>query len=468
MQPFIKASLYFAILFPVSALAEPSANISSTPTDTANTNISPKVMSKADSIEYLKSHPDELEKILSGFILRQDAENLKDLIPVYAQYPQRDDSVIDWGNAIIVQKQGRINDAIHLYRKVNAVLPNVKPLRFQLAYALYQDKQFKAAKSELEKLRSSLTKQADIDQINQYIRAIDSQNRWTYDFNLNFLNDSNLTNAAPVGTTIDNGTYVFKQEQPHEEGKGIGYYLGANRKWLIDDRYYTSVHLNLNGKNYWDNKKFNEAYGTVGAGLGYQNAITEVELYPSFTQGWFGDSLHRYLETKALNLAYSHWFNPKFLYQNFTQYGTTRYESPLESNNVNNTVFSNTLTYLPKQTRSFNIGLDYLDSENTEGYDGDSYKRKGLRLGWGEAWNHGISTRVSLGYANRDYDAPQQVINIQRKNKEYDLGLSFWKRDFTLFKLTPRLSWNYHKVTSNSALQEYSKNNVNLEFTQTF
>lgn len=71
-------------------------------------------------------------------------------------------------------------DAIHLFRKVNAVLPNIRLLRFQLAYALYQDKQFKAAKNELEKLRSSLTDPKEIESINQYIRAVRRNERWNH------------------------------------------------------------------------------------------------------------------------------------------------------------------------------------------------------------------------------------------------------------------------------------------------
>lgn len=120
-------------------------------------------MDKKASIEYLKNNPVEMEKTLAYLILRQDADGLKNLIPVYAQYPQRDESVVEWGKGIIAMKEGRVVDAIHLFRKVNAVLPNIRLLRFQLAYALYQDKQFKAAKNELEKLRSSLTDPKEIE-----------------------------------------------------------------------------------------------------------------------------------------------------------------------------------------------------------------------------------------------------------------------------------------------------------------
>lgn len=473
--------LTLLVVLPINSYAEEAKNSTQLDTQQVNANLTDiasqptKVMSKEESIEYLRKHPAELEATLSQLILRQDAQSLKELIPVYAQYPKRDDSLIDWGNAIIALKEGRINDAIQGYRKVNAVLPNIKSLRFQLAFALYQDKQYKAAKNELEKLRSVVTNQADIEGINKLINTIDNQDRWTYDFNLSFLDDKNLTNAPPVGTSIKDGTLVYRQ--PHEEGQGIGYSVGANKKWAIDDRYFTSLHLGAFGKNYWDNKKFNEVYGNIGAGVGYQNAMTEVELYPSFTQGWYGggnnrkngnDDLERYSENKAMNLSVNHWLNPKTLYQNFSQYGRVRYEGNDDVNNMNTSLFSNTLVYLPKQTRSFWGGLDYLKADNTEGYDGDSYDRWGVRLGWSEAWGRGISTRLNLGYAQRNYDAPQDFIDIKRENKEYDLGVSLWKRDFTLFKLTPRLTWNYHKVTSNSAFEEYSKNNVNLELTQTF
>lgn len=478
----VKYPIFFAsVAFACQVYAqEPTPTIITTQ---AATNISTldnsprKLMSKQESIEYLKSNPDELEKTLSYLIFLQDAESLKDLIPVYAQYPQRDESIVEWGKAIIAMKEGRVNDAIYWYRKVNAVLPNIRLLRFQLAYALYQDKQYKAAKNELEKLRSSLTDPKEIETINQYIRAIDSNERWVFDFNFSFLNDDNLTNASPVGTTVTNGNVPLVNTQPHEEGKGIGYGIGANKKWLINDRYYVPLHSSIYGKYYWDNHKFNEVNANIGAGIGYQNATTEVELYPSVTQGWYGGGvsrkenmgqLEKYSQNKALNLSYNHWLTPKLMYQNFSQLAQLRYEDAYDVNDLNSKIFSNSLVYLPKQTRSLTGSIDYLKGDNDKGYEGDSYDRVGLRLGWGEAWGRGISTRLNLGYAERDYDAPQDFIGIQRKNKEYDLGLSLWKRDFTLFKLTPRLSWNYRKVKSNSAFEEYSKNNVNLELTQTF
>lgn len=51
---------------------------------------------------------------------------------------------------------------------------------------------------------------------------------------------------------------------------------------------------------------------------------------------------------------------------------------------------------------------------------------------------------------------------------QYSTGLSFWKRDFTVFGLTPRLELDYYKVESNSPFEEYDKTNVSVELTKSF
>ena len=41
-----------------------------------------------------------------------------------------------------------------------------------------------------------------------------------------------------------------------------------------------------------------------------------------------------------------------------------------------------------------------------------------LRLGWGQEWGWGISTRISLAYARRTYKGAD-LFNIRQKNNEY-------------------------------------------------
>lgn len=426
-------------------------------------------MTREQAKEELRKNPELLEYTISLLIKKRDAKTLEELLPLYKDYPNRDESLIDWSNAIIAMDKGDVKTAIRLYRKINAALPNIRTVRFELAVALYRDKQYEAAKNELIKLRSDpKTTPADVKALNNYIEAINKRNRWDVSFNFNYLNDDNITNAPKEGTTYEN----LSLTSPHQSGHGIGYGLYGDKKFALSDQIFAALHLSGYGSYYWDNKNYNEANAGVGVGIGYQNANLEVELQPKFNQRWYGlgsrgdGDLHKYSDTKGVGLSVNYWFNPQWSYQNYTEWNDTGYEEPYTINDGKFTLFSNTLMYLPTQRRYFYGGLDYLNKNGSD--DDQSYDRKGIRLGWGEAWERGISTRVSVGYGKKDYDAPSRFTKIQGEDKEYSANFSIWKRDLYLLGLTPRVTWQYNKVTSNDPFNEYSKNNVNLAFTKTF
>ena len=97
----------------------------------------------------LEKNPQAFEELLLRSISSQDAAALKTLLPAYERYENKDQSVIDWGNALIALQSGDTKKAVQIYRSINAALPNIRLLRLQMASALYQNRQHRAAKSEL-------------------------------------------------------------------------------------------------------------------------------------------------------------------------------------------------------------------------------------------------------------------------------------------------------------------------------
>lgn len=450
-------------------VAPPKLTPTQLPSDTP-----PPQMTKEQTLEHLRTHPDDMEGVLSQLIVTLNADALKELLPIYATYPQRDQSLIDWGNAIIAMKNGDKKTSIALYRKLNAALPNNRTIQFQMASALFQDRQFKAAKNELQKLRSVITNPDDVKAINQYIEAINKQQSWNFNVNLSFLNNDNLGNAPPEGTQLDTDNGTTTNTTPHQKGTGLGYNLGADKKYFLTDRWFTAVHLNTDGSYYWDNKKYNDASVGGGIGIGYQNSKTEIELSPNFSQRWYGggvsqnndESLKKYNTTKAINFNLSHWLNQNWLYQNFTQYSKMAFEEPFTSNDGKYRVFSNTLVYFANPKTNVFGGFDYMTKDSD--YDAsESFTRKGVRVGWGQTWNKGYATRATFGVAKKDYDGID-FFGYQRENQEYNVGLSVWNRDFYILGLTPRLTWDYRKVSSNETFERRNDNNFNLILTKTF
>ena len=440
-------------------------------TDLPSESTAPK-LSKEESKAYLKQNPQEFEQLLSLLLVQGNAETLEELLPVYQQVPNYDPSVIDWGNAIIAAKRGNLDAAIDLYRKINAQLPNVKILRFQMAMALFYNQQFEAAKSEFERLRSSTESTEDIKVINKYLDAISKQDSWDFYGSLSYLDDRNITNSPKQGTTLEgDNDSMITATAPRKTGRGLNYYISGNKKWQRDNKFFTALHLNSYGKYYWDNKNYNDLTAGIGIGVGYKNAATEIEIGPFYNNRWYGQGrngdgdLHTYANTSGLKLNLNQWLSSKLRYQGLAKYGKTSYIDKYDVNDGKDLYLSNTGIYFPNGQQYWIFGLDY--SNKSAEIDASSFDRKGLRLGWGQTWPKGYSTKLDLGYAQRDYDA-EDFFGIKRENEEYSAGISFWKRDFTLLGLTPRLELDYYKVESNSPFEEYDKTNVSVELTKSF
>lgn len=441
------------------------------PTELPSDNTEPQ-MSKKESIAYLKEHPEEFEVLLSQLLKQGNADSLEELLPYYQQLPNHDPSVIDWGNAIIAAKKGELDEAVTIYRKLNAQLPEVQILRFQLAMALFYNRQFDAAKSEFERLRSDATTAEDTTAINGYLEAIRKQNRWSFNGSVSYLNDNNIANSPEPGTTIvgPDGS-VLTYTTPRQSGEGLDFSFSGDRKWLYDNKLFTALHLNTYGKYYWDNKNYNDLTTGIGAGVGYQNTTTEVELQPFYNkrlygQGREGDgSLDSYAETKGVNLNLNQWLSPKMRYQGLARYGETSYIDRYKFNDGEDLLFANTLVFYPNGQQFWTLGADYSTRDSDD--ESLAYDRPGFRIGWGQTWPKGYSTIVNMGYAKRDYKA-EDFFGIQRENKEYNMGITAWNRGVSLFGLTPRLSWSFNKVESNSPFEEYNKHDVSVELTKAF
>lgn len=431
---------------------------------------SPK-LSKQESKTYLKQNPEEFEKLLSLLLVQGNAESLEELLPVYQQVPNYDPSVIDWGQAIIAAQRGDFDTAVALYRTLNSQLPNVDILRFQMAMALFYNQQFEAAKSEFEKLRSGTESEEDIAVINKYLEAINDQDSWDVYASISYLDDSNITNSPEQGIQLNNSNSNVTYTSPREEGRGLNYYLSADKKWRKDNKFFTALHLNSYGKYYWDNKKYNDVTAGVRAGIGFQNAGTEAEIGPFYNNRWYGQGnsgdgdLHTYADTVGMMANVNQWVNPKLRYQGLIRYGKTSYIEQYDHNDGKDLYLSNTGIYFPNGQQFWIFGLDYSNKKADK--NSSSFDRTGLRLGWGQTWPKGYSTKFNIGYAQRDYDA-EDFFGIKRENEEYSAGVSFWKRDFTIFGLTPRFELDYYKVESNSPFEEYDKTNVSVEFTKSF
>lgn len=422
---------------------------------------------------HLQKNPDAFESLLQRSVVRSDVVALKKLLPAYEKYTNKDPAIIDWGTAIIALNEGNAKTAVSLYRKLNAQLPTIRLLRVQLASALYQNKQTKAAKDELQKLLqdSGLTDK-DRQEINSYITAMNRLDKWTYSLNLSFTQDKNLEDSPAIGTVMSSPYGTLSYNTPHESGTGVRYGVGVSKRWSYDNQSFLSFGTDVSGTHYWDNKKYDDIYASAKVGVGFQSASAELEIAPTIAKSWYAggasaesDKLKDYTESYGLTISGSKWLNNRLMYQNSLSFTNLSYESPYQSNDGKIYSMTNGLFYATKPTQSFSLNWNLSQKDGVR--ESDSYKRSGVNLGWNNTWRYGLSTSANLSLASKKYEGVN-FANIKRHNHEYQLGLSLWKRDFSLFGLTPRLNMYTKQTVSNYPFDESSESNANIVFGKTF
>lgn len=417
------------------------------------------------SKEELARRPDLIIRGLIPAVMQNNIQAVELLYPLYKNIPQQDEYLNAWSQAILFRNQGEYGKSIEHYRKVFSHNPNWLPLRYQLAQTLFLNNDNEAARSQFIQLRSEAKLADSVEIINQYLTALNQRDEWKISGGASFLNESNINNAPKAGTKIGNWT-AWQRESAH----GFAYNLDVEKKWSLRNRLFSKLAIEGNGKYFWDNKKYNELTIRVGAGIGYQTARSEISLLPFTERRWYAggssgsNSMKRYSQNSGFRVNAQHWLNEKWQISTALEYGEQRYVKRKHLNG-NNYLWSNTVLYVPKSGQYWFVGLDY-SRENTRHRD-NAYQRKGVRAGWGQEWNVGISTRVMVNYAHRTYK-DKDLIGIRQKNNEYGSTFTIWHRNLHIAGITPKLSWSYQKVSSNHAFYQYDKNRVYLEISRTF
>ena len=415
--------------------------------------------------EELSKHPDLIVRGLITAVLQNNGEAIQLLLPLYQNLPKQDPFLLEWANAINTREERRFSEAVTRYRTLFSQDSTILPLRYQLAQALFLNNDNEAAKDQFQKLRAEQVSSESIIMIDQYLSALNRRDQWKFRGGLSFLNESNINNAPKAGTLIGNWN-VWERES----ATGFSYFAEAEKKWSLLHNYFTQFSIEGSGKYYWDNKKYNEFNGRVGAGVGYQTARFEISLMPFIERRWYAggssgsESMKQYSKNSGARLDLTYWLNEKWQISTALEYGEQRYNTRKHLNG-NNYLWSNTLSYFPKSGQFWFVGADY-NRENTRDKD-NAYQRKNLRLGWGQEWGWGISTRISLAYARRTYKGAD-LFNIRQKNNEYQSAVTLWHRDLYFWGITPKITWSYQRVSSNHPFYSYDKNRIFLEMGKTF
>lgn len=432
------------------------------------------VVSRADELETLLKNQQfsqtELEEALHHALNVGDIEAISVLLSHYRQFPHTDDILLTFAEAQLAQKAGQHKQAVAFYRTILASRPDLTPVRIQLATSLFALNHHKAAQAQFENVLEAKDLPEDIRAlVKYYLNILQHRNAWQFTASVNYLRERNVNNASD-SPYIENTAFKKNASMLPQKAHGVGYSFGLTREVNLVNSHFLHFSNELSGKYYWDKHDFDDISNRTYLGYVYKPSDGWFSLLPFYERQWYGG--HRYKWSKGIrnNLNYS--LSPKWHLSTALEYSQARYFSN-ENLNGTNKLASATLSWQVNPQRFLYVGLDVSrESTRVKQY---GYDLKVLRLGWGEEWNWGISSRLNLSYGKRDYKDNLALaggsfrFDKARKDTIYQANATLWKREWHVFGITPKLNVRWKRQESNfRTLYAYRDRSVNLLFDKNF
>ncbi len=424
--------------------------------------------------EQLEQDPRLTQQLLTQAIYSRNSNLIANLLEVYRNFPDRDPIMVLFAEGKIAALTENYSEAIDKYRKILAQNPNLNPVRIELAIALFNQKQDGAAKEQFEKAQtaSDLPPQAKA-LIGAYLEALQEHDSWNVDFSFNYLRDTNVNNTGSGRQVVlENGGVLTRSEQMlPQTAHGLAYSLDISRDFNLWGSNYLAVGNEFRGKSYWDNHEYDDLSNRSYIGYVHKTAKQNFRIKPFYEKRWYSGESYRW--SNGVRVEFSRWLNPNWQISTVGEFAKQRYFDGTAQNG-NNKMASSTLLWARTPKQFFYVGSDFIvERTQVRQYSSDS---KSVRVGWGQEWGWGVSSRMSLSAMKREYKDIAKLGNINlfsfgkaREDKIWGVNLTLWKRDWHLMGITPKLQFSWHKQDSNiPEMYSYTQKNMNVVFEKTF
>lgn len=393
---------------------------------------------------------------------------VEQLLPIYASFPNRDKTLEKFALAGLEKSHGHLDKSIGYYRELIAENPNRLPVRFALAITLFEDNQNEAAEEQFNKVLAGEVPEY-IEQIGTaYLNALTKRNQLSFNASFSFLNEKNINNVSNT-RAIENTGFIKNDDMLPKSGKGLNYNFSIEKNFNLAGNHYLSLQNTLYGKSFWNNHHYDDIQNRFSIGYGFHDAKKKIAILPFYEKRWYGTS--PYQDNLGIRTEFNYWVNRQFQILSAIEYAKQKFKQN-DRLNGDNLLFSNTLLWLRTPKQYFFVGVDF-NRERT-GIQQYSSTFKNIRVGWGQEWWKGISTRFILSYGIRQYKDKAVLgeilpLNKIRRDQETNFNISIWKRDWHFWGITPKLNYNWKIVHSNlPSMYSYNKSRFMLVFEKTF
>jgi outer membrane protein len=363
----------------------------------------------------------------------------------------------------IAESEMRYRDARDIYREILNNSPDLARARLHLAVVLRKLGDEEGAKHNFEMLALGDIDKNLSEKIKTEINGLSRAKRWQIQTSLSFAPTSNVTS----GTFRDNitiGGVNFTPDIKQKSGFGIQYGIEANYLQPIKDDVgllysFSTMQTDFSNNTYDDR--------TLRLGFGPQfytnSSVTTLEavllhrrigrLERGYSTGYGAQLTSRFLLNKQDRMT----FNGSIIAQN---YDVLKYQDGFKLNSA--------LTYDKFTSSSSYMSFTLAQETEKTHFNHLNYQQFGGSLGYYFETPFAFAFFPSLTAQLSNYSGIFPLTDIKRKDHAYIATLAVLKKNWLIFGLAPKVSLLYKVNKSNIELYEFSKFDVNLNFTKQF
>lgn len=399
-----------------------------------------------------------LEERINRAVIRQDWDDLTDLLAQYRTRPDRDQILYDYALGALRRSQLRHDEAVALYRGIVLRQPDLAYPRFDLGVMLFENKQYREAAAELERAKPDL--QPDMQQLaDHYLKAVKDAQSWQPEASLQYEATDNVNSASATEIIEWGGRQWHKTaDSLPQSAHGFRYGLGLSREINLGGHHFAYGNLSGDGVHYWDNREFNEQSVNLAAGYKNRSITRSFGIVPFAEQNWLGGS--RYNRSFGVHADFSRRLNARWRVMLNAGYVRKHYQDHRMAAryDAEMPLAGATLLYTAPKNWLFYGGADWSHDITNEAEQASV--RKGVRLGMVKFFSDGLGLRANLRYTRRTFDAPGELVyRFIRKDREYQANASIWHDKIAWKGLVPHLNMRYLRTDSNMS-GFYSRRNM--------
>ncbi|MBR1544671.1 MAG: DUF560 domain-containing protein [Alphaproteobacteria bacterium] len=373
--------------------------------------------------------------------------------------------------ATIDVAEGKIDDAIEIYRFILDYQPNIPSIRLKLAELyLYQGSYYKADYH----FRLAATDKTLPEEVQKNIAMalyfVRQNKNWNFWFNFGAAPDNNVNNATGGEQCINYyGMILCNQLSDKEKAVGFNVSFGGNYEFKLSDRWRIRNEAVVYNSTY-NKSEYDDLY--LGYVIGPKYVWQRGDVFTGITMSrrWLDHQPYNKTLGGRIDLDYD--FTKHLSGAISTYYTPTDYDDYGEYLDGDLRGVRTRLFYTFDASKYIALKFGY-EKENTEERIYSNTK-KSYGIGFGAELPYGFSMYLEPSILYTNYDKERSVVkdyafvDIKEKDITRKYALSLSNRNIKFWGFVPTLTYVYTDKSSNIWQKEYSKSTVEFTVNQRF